>query len=203
MRTRQWLSAWCVVGSLAITVPMFVQPVAAQVAKAKPKGATAQCKDGTFSTAASRRGACSGHGGVATWFADKSEPNRTAEKTETKAPQQTTKNAAPTDATAQCKDGTYSKAKSQRGACSGHGGVRTWLGDSNASPRREASNPTPRSTAPEAAPAPTPVPNRRPPATASNVPANATAKCRDGSFSFAANHRGACSHHGGVAEWYK
>jgi len=31
----------------------------------------------------------------------------------------------------------------------------------------------------------------------------ATAKCRDGTLSFAANHRGACSHHGGVAQWYR
>ena len=39
-----------------------------------------------------------------------------------------------------------------------------------------------------------------------NVPSSgngATAKCVDGTLSFAANHRGACSHHGGVAEWYR
>lgn len=29
----------------------------------------------------------------------------------------------------------------------------------------------------------------------------ATAQCKDGTFSHAANHRGACSHHGGVAKW--
>ena len=31
----------------------------------------------------------------------------------------------------------------------------------------------------------------------------ATAKCMDGTFSYAAHHQGACSHHGGVAVWYK
>lgn len=31
-------------------------------------------------------------------------------------------------------------------------------------------------------------------------PAGASAKCRDGTFSFSQNHRGTCSHHGGVAE---
>lgn len=36
------------------------------------------------------------------------------------------------------------------------------------------------------------------------VPGNgATALCNDGTYSYAANHRGACSHHGGVAQWYK
>lgn len=31
----------------------------------------------------------------------------------------------------------------------------------------------------------------------------ATAMCNDGTYSYAANHRGACSHHGGVSIWYK
>jgi Protein of unknown function (DUF3761) len=35
--------------------------------------------------------------------------------------------APPKDATAQCRDGTYSFSKSRRGTCSRHGGVATWL----------------------------------------------------------------------------
>lgn len=31
----------------------------------------------------------------------------------------------------------------------------------------------------------------------------ATALCNDGTLSYSANHRGTCSHHGGVAVWYK
>jgi hypothetical protein len=33
------------------------------------------------------------------------------------------------------------------------------------------------------------------------VPAGASAKCRDGTFSFSTHHSGTCSHHGGVATW--
>lgn len=33
-------------------------------------------------------------------------------------------------------------------------------------------------------------------------PAGATARCRDGSYSFSQHRRGTCSHHGGVAVWY-
>jgi hypothetical protein len=33
-----------------------------------PKGATAQCRDGTYSFSKSRRGTCSHHGGVAKWL---------------------------------------------------------------------------------------------------------------------------------------
>ncbi len=35
----------------------------------------------------------------------------------------------------------------------------------------------------------------------SGVPAGATAQCGDGTYSFSENHRGTCSHHGGVAHW--
>lgn len=34
-------------------------------------------------------------------------------------------------------------------------------------------------------------------------PAGATALCRDGTYSFSQSHRGTCSHHGGVAQWYR
>jgi len=34
-----------------------------------------------------------------------------------------------------------------------------------------------------------------------NVPTGATAKCRDGTYSFSQHHSGTCSHHGGVANW--
>lgn len=34
-----------------------------------------------------------------------------------------------------------------------------------------------------------------------SVPNGATAKCRDGSYSFSESHRGTCSRHGGVSGW--
>jgi hypothetical protein len=35
----------------------------------------------------------------------------------------------------------------------------------------------------------------------SNDPKGATAKCRDGSYSYSEHASGTCSHHGGVARW--
>ena len=38
-------------------------------------------------------------------------------------------------------------------------------------------------------------------AAADSPPPGATAKCRDGSYSYSQHHSGTCSHHGGVAAW--
>lgn len=37
--------------------------------------------------------------------------------------------------------------------------------------------------------------------TRDQVPAGASAKCRDGTYSFSQHRRGTCSHHGGVSSW--
>ncbi len=36
--------------------------------KSRPQGATALCRDGTYSFSRSRRGTCSRHGGIAVWY---------------------------------------------------------------------------------------------------------------------------------------
>lgn len=91
----------------------------------RAQGAAAICKDGTKS-ATSGRGACSGHGGVdGAATAAAKNGSKGADKAATKAADKADKDAA--GAVAQCKDGTYSHAKSTRGACSRHGGIAKTL----------------------------------------------------------------------------
>ncbi|HVU50841.1 MAG TPA: DUF3761 domain-containing protein [Polyangia bacterium] len=93
-----------------------------------------------------------------------------------------------------CKDGSTSKAG--KGACSHHGGVAK----AGAAAPAPSGAPPPRNdnAAPPAAAHRTPGRATPPPAAAPGKP---TAKCRDGSLSYSAHHGGACSHHGGVAQW--
>lgn len=77
---------------------------------------------------------------------------------------------------------------------------------------RPSPAPTPQPTAPQPRPAvtagPPPASTSPRPATASYKgrsitadPAGATGQCKDGSYTHATHHSGACSRHGGVARW--
>ena len=146
---------------------MFVSMSAA--AQNRPANATARCKDGSYSTATTKQGACSDHGGIDTWFADSKSGTKSAAKEtkeDAKAAGKATKDTAK-DVGKTAKEGAKTGA---RAAKEGAGAAKD-------------------STKTVAKPA--------------DAPADATAKCKDGSYSFATEHRGACSGHGGVSAWYK
>ena len=132
------------------------------------------CKDGTTSTATGR-GACSGHGGV----------DRTPKSTTKRA--KSTAKAAKADTKAEVKADTKeakATAKETR---------------ATAKETRAAEKATSKAVTSDVRQT-----NKIANATAANTdPTNATAKCKDGTYSHAATHRGACSRHGGVAEWLK
>jgi len=154
-----------------------------------PIGATFECKDGSYSTAKTTTGACSRHGGVDHALTAASTAPASSRSAST-APA----GGAHAGATFQCKDGSYSTAKSSQGACSRHGGVDHALTGAAATaavaPATAAGAGAASGKAPMVA---------RP----GDAPANATAKCRDGTYSASQQHSGSCSHHGGVAEWYQ
>lgn len=110
-------SAWALILAVAVGCLVGTQDGSASPPETKsdsagksvgqvPLDATARCHDGTWSSAQERRGACSSHGGIKSWFGK-----------------------PPKKATARCNDGTYSKSASSQGACSSHGGVAYRLDD--------------------------------------------------------------------------
>lgn len=84
-----------------------------------PPDATGECKDGSYTKATGKEGACSSHGGVKVWMG--AAPPAKADR--------------PANATGECKDGSYSDAASKSGACSGHKGVKEWYAPAEAAPK--------------------------------------------------------------------
>jgi uncharacterized protein DUF3761 len=93
-----------------------------------------------------------------------------------------------------------------------HDGVTKWMADANTTmppaqaPRSTASErpaPAERPAPPPPASAPAPAPRTATQAPPADAPPNATARCNDGTFSMAKQHRGACSGHKGVKTWFK
>lgn len=128
-------------------------------------------------------------------------------------------------ATTVCKDGTTS-ATSGKGACSGHGGVdakATAAAKKAAAPAasaaktatppaaaasKAAAKSAPATAAPAAAAKSAPAAAKSAPATKTASASDkdstgAVAACKDGTYSHASTHKGACSRHGGVAKFLK
>ena len=124
--------------------------------------ATGMCNDGSENHTATKRGACSRHGGVKQWYGDHAGPAPTRGVSAPTmplppAPPMTRSAPAPrlpaSGATGLCNDGTENHTATSRGACSRHGGLKQWYGTATAT----TTGPLP-PPAPPARPLPPPVP---------------------------------------------
>ncbi len=179
------------VGVLAGTLLSFT--LAAATSLAAQGAATTVCKDGTTS-ATSGRGACSSHGGVDTKATDAAK--KAAEKADKadKAVSKATTSAAKstekaTEKAAKATDKATDKAAAQTSKADAAAAKTTSKAESKVDKAESKADKavTPKGTK-----------------TADNTdPTNATAQCKDGTYSHATHHQGACSNHGGVAKFLK
>jgi len=182
---------------LAIAALAAFAAAQAPLVLAASSSGTVICKDGT--TSVGGQGACSGHGGIdkkATAAKAKERKSKASKeskekKTKKESNERKTEPAASTaEATVKCKDGTTSKGG--QGACSGHGGIDKGGGSAAPAAAPAAAKPARPAAAQTSASDQEPV---------SSDASGAIAKCNDGSYSHAKVHTGACSRHGGVAQW--
>lgn len=184
-----------IMAAAAVLVMLAALPSWLSAQAAPPAGARFKCNDGTYSNAATPRGACSRHGGVASAVAAPAPAPAPTPAPAPSARAAARTAAAPAGATFKCVDGTYSTAATARGACSRHGGVAQALTAAAAAapaapaPAAPVPAPNPRAAAPAQAPAP------------AGAPANATALCKDGTYSTSQHRSGTCARHGGVDRW--
>jgi hypothetical protein len=178
--------------------------LAAATSLAAQGAPTTVCKDGTTS-ATSGRGACSSHGGVdakatdaAKKAADKADKaDKAVSKATTSAAKSTDK---ATDKAAKATDKATDKATKATDKATDKAAAQISKSDAAAAKTTAKAESKVDKAESKADKAAAPKGTK----TADNTdPTNATAQCKDGTYSHATHHQGACSNHGGVSKFLK
>jgi len=120
--------------SLALVIGLFASAAAfAQAPAGAPAGTAGVCKDGTFTSTDSKKGACSGHQGVQQWYGDK-QAAAPAKSTTAAAPAATDGQTAKADAKMAKTDAKPAKAEAKtetkmasKAPAAGGGAGQVWV----------------------------------------------------------------------------
>lgn len=107
---------------LLATLPTFAQAPAGA-----PTGSTGSCKDGSYTTNATKKGACAGHKGVKEWYA----ADGAKEVTPATAPNATSTPSEPGAATTPMKPKATSKVDEPAKVAEGGGAGKVWVNSSS------------------------------------------------------------------------
>ncbi len=143
------------------------------------------CTDGTVAAKAGR-GACSHHGGIA-------RPTQSAPTAGAASRALPPTESAPTD-------GAASRALPPTERAPDNAASKSPWSIFGGKRKEPAPAQSPAQSQPAQGRSAAPI-SRSPRQSDAQTTAQPTAKCRDGSASYSAHHSGACSHHGGVAQW--
>ena len=157
--------------SATLLLSIFASAAFAQAPATAPAGTTGMCKDGSFSNAASKAGACSGHKGIKTWYV--AEPTKADKKAEEKAEKKADEKS---EKKAEVKAEAKAEAKADKNALEKKGDVKE---DKKAEPMKAAvpAAAATKAAAPAAMPAAAPATTKAAPAPAATpAAASATAK---------------------------
>jgi hypothetical protein len=114
--------------SIALGCTLFASLAAVAQTPAKPANATGQCKDGTYWTGSTKSGACRGHKGIQTWYADSASAAQTAPMKP--SPTATAATAAPAAAPAPAAKPTRTPPQPAANAAPGGGPGVVWVNTS-------------------------------------------------------------------------
>jgi hypothetical protein len=114
--------------SLAFVIGLFASATSfAQAPAGAPAGSTALCKDGTYTSTETKKGACSGHQGVKEWFGDKQAAAPAKPTTAAPAPATDTKAAAPAKPTTAAPAPATDTKTASKAPAAGGGAGQVWV----------------------------------------------------------------------------
>jgi len=129
MKAISFVASVALMAGLAVWSSSFAQA---------PANSTGECKDGTYTQAESKRGACRGHGGIKQWYAEAKSESKSEKSSKAKEKKESATPAAAAPAAAPAAPKSTTTASAKKGsegmgteAAPGGGAGKVWVNTSS------------------------------------------------------------------------